>query len=221
MSVQDKEISAVATSIFNSIKSIDVGRVSYLRMLIDATQDVIGKKAEPAATQLAALQSVHERFYEIILTAAQPFVPRTQKDRAVELHRRANFARTALSAVRGHIRAGEDIYQVNAQKVTKAALAKPKAKPPKVSVKRWKERAETQSKALIATLMGLSDADKAAAITEMQLVLGQLTHQLVAMGVNVTKDADLAAVEHRPFKHGKVLFMPTDTQVTRQIARPS
>ena len=220
--ITDKDVTIIATSIFNANATAETGKVSYLRALIDATKDELqNKKGEPANNQLAALQRVHERFYALILEAAQPFVPRTQKDRSVTLHARANFARTALSALRNHVRAGEDIVALNSTRATKATLAKPKPKVIPLSVKRWTARAESQSKALVATLIGLADADKAAAVAEMQLVLGQLNSQLMAMGVTATKDATQAIAEHRPLKIGKTLFMPTETQVLRQQARPS
>lgn len=217
----DNEITSIAHSIFESNNKAEAGRTTYLRTLIDATKEELGKRGEPPKTQLAALQRVHERFYLLILKAAGEFVPKTQKDRSIELHRRANFARTALGAVRGHIKAGEDIAALNTAKLTKRQLAKPKPTIKPVSVKRWKARAEGQSKALIATLMGLGDADKAAAVEEMQIILGQLGTQLVSMGVLATKDAAQALSEHRPLRVGKTLFMPTQTQVLQQQARLS
>lgn len=220
--ITEKQVSDIAESIFSAQAGIETGRVSYLRTLIAATQDELNhKKAEPPALQFKALQTVHARFYDIILKAAQAFVPKTQKDRSTALHARANFARTALGAVRNHIRAGQDVVALNTSKVTKASLAKPAARVKAISVKRWKTRAETQSKALVATLMGLADTDKAAAVEEMQLVLGQLTTQLVSLGVLATKDAAQAITEHRPLKVGKTLFMPTQTQVIAQQSRPS
>lgn len=220
--ITDKQVTMIAESIFNAQSADSTGRATYLRTLIDATKEELsGKKGEPANTQLAALQRVHERFYELILKAASPFVPKTQKDRSITLHARANFARTALSSVRNHIRAGYDIAALNSAKATKATLARPKQNVHPLSVKRWVSRAESQSKALVATLLGLADADKAAAVEEMQLVLGQLTSQLVAMGVVATRDAAQALDEKRPLKIGKTLFMPTATQVVRQMARPS
>lgn len=220
--ITEQQVAEIAQSIFSAQSSIDTGRVSYLRTLIAATQDELNnKRGEPQATQLKALSAVHERFYEIILKAAQSFVPKTQKDRAIALHARANFARTALSAVRAHIRAGEDIATLNAAKATKATLSRPPERIKPLSVKRWKLRAEAQSKALVSTLIGLADADKAAAVEEMQLVLGQLTSQLMAMGVLATKDAAQSIGEHRPLRIGKTLFVPTDTQVLRQRAVPS
>lgn len=218
----DNEITSIARSVFEANNKAEAGRTTYLRTLIDATKEELqGKRGEPPKTQLAALQRVHERFYALILKAAGGFVPKTQKDRAVELHRRANFARTALGAVRGHIKAGEDLGALNTAKLTKRQLAKPKPSVKPVSVKRWKTRAETQSKALVVTLMGLGDADKAAAVEEIQLAMGQLAAQLVSLGVVSTKDAAQAAIEHRPLRIGKTLFMPTESQVIQQQGRPS
>lgn len=218
----DKQVTTIAESIFSGQAAIETGRTTYLRTLIEATKDELNnRKGEPLKTQLTALQRVHERFYALILSAAQPFVPKTQKDRSIALHARANFARTALGAVRGHINAGEDVVAVNINKITKAGLAKPARRAQAISVKRWKTRAEAQSKAFIATLIGLGDADKAAAVEEIQLTLGQLASQLVALGVVSTKDAAQAAIEHRPLRVGKTLFMPTASQVIAQQARPS
>jgi hypothetical protein len=220
--ITDKEVNTIAHSIFSAQSSMEQGRVTYLRTLVEATKDELeNKKGQEMQAQLAALQRVHERFYEIILAAAQPFVPKTQKDRAIELHRRANFARTALSAVRGHIKADEDIVALNTAKLTKKQLAKAPTPVRAVSPKRLKARAETQSKALVATLLGLADADKAAAVDEIQLILGQLTKQLISMGIKSTKDALESFGEHRPLRIGKTLFIPTASQVLRQEARPS
>lgn len=220
--ITDTQVTDIAQSIFTAQSSVLDGRQSYLRTLIEATQDELqGKKTQPQATQLSALKAVHERFYELILKAAQSFVPKTQKDRSIALHAKANFARTALSRVRAHIKAGEDVVALNAAKATAVTLKRPAARITPLSVKRWKARAETQSKALVATLIGLGDTDKAAAINEMQLVLGQLTTQLMAMGVVATKDSAQAIAEHRPLRIAKTLFVPTETQVLRQQARPS
>lgn len=220
--VTDKTITEIAESILIAQRDGDAGRVTYLRAVIQATQEELGgKKGQDAKIQLVALAAVHERFYEIVLEAAQPFVPKTQKDRPVELHRRVNFARTAVSALRGHVRAGGDLVALSPAKATKRSLLKRSGAPRALTPKRWHARAETQSKALVATLMGLADVDKAAAIEEIQLVLGQLATQLVSMGVVATKDAMQSVGEHRPLKIGKTLFMPTQTQVIQQMAKPS
>lgn len=212
MTITDKEVKDLATSMFSSQSSIETGRVSYLRQLIAATQGELKKRGEPAPAQLAALSLVHERFYALILEAAQPFVPRTQKNRAVLLHKRANFARTALSALRSHVRAGGDIGALSPAKATKATLSRHKAKTTPTSAKAYRARAEAQSKALIATLLGMADADKAAAVEEMRLVLGQLAAQFGEMGGHATKDAAQAAEDGRPLRIGKVVYMPALAQ---------
>lgn len=219
--VNDQDVTSIAQAIFRATDDATAGRTTYLRTLLAATQAELGKKGQEPPVQLAALKTVHERFYALVLDAAEPFVPKGTKDRAVALHARANFARTSLSALRGHVRAGGDLATLTPAKVTKASL-KVRAGPARpLTVRRWKIRAEAQSKALVATILGLADADKGAAVEEIQLVLGQLTSQLMAMGLVATKDALQSVGEHRPLRIGKTLFVPTDTQVIRQQARPS
>lgn len=209
--ITDNRVSDIAQAIFTSQSSITTGKVSYLRTLIEATQDELhNKKGEPATLQLAALKTTHARFYDIILKTAQGYVPKTQKDRSIALHARANFARTALSRVRMHIKAGEDIVALSAAKATAAGLSKPEQKARFISVKRLKARADTQSKSLLETLLGLSGADKAAGIDGIQLVISQLTSQMLSLGVVSTKNAVQATKEHRPLRVHKSLFMPTN-----------
>lgn len=222
MKIADKEIAEITTAILTAAKDGETGRTTYLRTLIAATQEELGsKKGQEPLVQLAALTTTHERFYAIALDAAQPFVPKTQKDRGEALHARLNFARTAVSALRGHVRAGGDVATLSPAKATKRGLLKATGPKRPLTPKRWHARAENQSKALMATLMGLADADKGLAVEEIQLVMGQLSAQLVSMGLVATKDAVQAAGEHRPLKVGRMLFMPTQTQVIRQMAKPS
>jgi hypothetical protein len=214
--ITEQQVSEIATSIFNNIAGAEASRASYLRTLISATQEELGqKRGEPVPTQLRMLQAVHERFYEIILKAAQPFVPKTQKDRSTLLHARANFARTALSSVKAHIRAGEDVVSLNAARTTKAMLSKPTRVEKPMSVKRWKNRVLGQSKLLIEVLQGLSGIDKGAAVQEMQIILGLVTTQLVSLGVLATKDATQSVDEHRPLRIGQRLFVPTENHTAQ------
>lgn len=219
--VNDSDVTAIAQTIFRATDDATTGRTTYLRTLLAATQGELGKKGQEAPVQLAALKTVHERFYALVLNAAEPFVPKGTKDRAVALHARANFARTSLSALRGHVRAGGDLATLSPAKVTKASLRVRAGPARPLTARRWRIRAEAQSKALVATIIGLADTDKAAAVEEIQLVLGQLTTQLVSLGVVSTKDAIQSVGEHRPLRIGKTLFIPTDTQILRQSARPS
>lgn len=217
----DTNIREIAQGIMSASDHISAGRTTYLRTLLAATQAAIGKRGQDKPVQLAALGEVHQRFYAVVLEAAEAFVPRGTKDRAVALHSRANFARTSLSALRGHVRAGADLMALKPEKVTKTSL-KVRAGPTRPpSIRRLTQRAEVASKRVVALLMGLADIDKAAGIAEMQLLLGQVTTQLVSLGVVSTGDAAVSIAEHRPLKVGKTLFIPTDTQVLRDRARPS
>lgn len=222
MKVSDDQVISIATAIFKATSEVQDGRQTYLRTLLAETQDALGnKRSQEPNVQLTALRSVHERFYEIILGAAEEFVPKGTRDRGTVLHNKANFARTALSALRGHVRAGGDLVYLSPEKVTKGSLRSREGPTRAISARRWKVRAERQSKTLVTTLMGLADADKGAAIEEMQLILGQITTQLISLGVVATTDANKAVAEHRPYRSGKTLFIPTDTQVVRQQAKPS
>lgn len=177
--VTTKDISNVAVQIFGGVETMEAGRVSYLRLLITATQLALGgKSGQPEADQLKALRVQHDRFYEVVLGEAEQFVPRGTRDRAVLLHKRANFARTTLSALRNHVRAGEDIAKLNAAKTTKGSLAVPKERRPRLNARRLKANAELYSKRLVAAVMGLADTDKDSAAEEIRLVIAQLREQL-------------------------------------------
>lgn len=230
----ENDIASIAQSVFDAINTGEAGQRTYLKSLVATTQKELGAKPRIRSgttktklddagieVQLKALMTVHEKFYVVVVRVAGESIAPGTKDKALEVNRRTNFARTALYAVSKYVRAGHDITEIGVQSVTKASLAvaAPKSQPPKLRV--LVRRAEAQSKQLVATLMALADTDREAAVQEMQLVLGQLTDQLVSMGVAATKDAALSVEQHRPLRIGKTLFMPTDTQVLRQQARPS
>lgn len=220
--VTDKEIDQIAQTVMGATKNAEGGRATYLQSLVAATQEELEHKRglEPPL-QLAALKSVHERFYAIVLSVAGRLVARNHPQRGEETQRLANFARTALSALRGHVRAGGDLVTLQAAKVTKAALRvrEGPARPP--TAKRLKAAAERESKRIVATLMELAETDRAAAVAEIQLIMGQLGDQLMALGVHATKSAAQAVAKGEALRIGKTLFMPTQTQIIRQQARPS
>lgn len=218
--ITDKNVTTIAQAIFRAADNASQGRTTYLRTLLTAVQDELGKKKnQERPVQLAALKTVHERFYALVLDAAEAFVPRGTKDRAIALHGRANFARTSLSALRGHVRAGGDLAALSAAKVTKASLQVAEGPARPQSARRLKGRLETQSRALVATLSGLADSDKEAAVEEIQQLLSQLTSQLVSLGVVSTKNVELSVDERRPLRIGKTLFVPTANGVRDGEAR--
>lgn len=222
----EEDVAKLTNSVLNAVQEAESGRKTYLKCLIASTQSELGGKPrirtapkigkldeEARYEQLNALNAVHEKFYIVVVKVAADSVPPTMKDRAVEVNRRSNFARTALYALRTWVRAGNDITSLGVHTASKASLEveRQALKPP--AVKTLKRRAERESKSLVKTLLTLADEDKAAAIEEIKITMGQLSDQLLAFGVETTKDAATSHAEFRPFRMGKNLFMPTHTQV--------
>lgn len=231
----DADIATLTKEVLTAADEIETGRSTYLRWLVADTQTELGAEppkirrkpkvleANEIEGQLAALNKVHERFYAVVTKTASEALAPAMKDRAQELNRRTNFARSSVSTVRTWIKAGNDVTTLAPARVTKSQLAAPAKTPKPPSTKRLKSRAATQSKELVKTLLLLSESDKDAAASELQLVIGQLVDEMVRLGVAATKDAAKAITEHRPLsiKGSETLFMPTSSAVVRQMARPS
>lgn len=210
--ITDNEVKSIAEKILSAQAGIDAGRVTYLRILVTAAQEDLPKGSD-ARVQVARVGTVHDRFYALVMAAAEAHVPKGTKGRAVELHRRVNFARTAASALRNHARAGGDIATLKADSVTKNSLKRrPPPTPRPLSAKRALKRAEDQSKALMASLMALGEADKRSAVDEIQIIIGQLSHQLVELGAEPGARRARGRGHHIP---------PSTTQVIRATARAS
>lgn len=170
--------------------------------------------------QLGELEKVIARFYPLVLKKYQDEVPQQGPKRAEEINSKTNWARGAHRDVRNWIRAGHDLRTVAAARVIKASLGvTPKARP--VSPLRVKRRVEGVSKDYMARVMELATVDKAAAISEIELLMGQLVGQLAELGVKSTKDAQEAAADHKLLRVGKSVFYPSSTQVLRQMENPS
>lgn len=240
MSIESKGFIATPTDITALTRAILAGRAAtesgygtYLKSLHATTVAELGEpaaahakkrprlKAEAIAKHLAALEAVHGRFYEAVVAGASDNLP-PGKDKALELNRRTNFARSSMSTIRGYIRAGNDITGLVSARIVKAALAVPRTVKP-ASPKRLRSRVEKQAKALMALVLALGEADKVTAIGELETLMGQLAAQLEDLGVSPVSDARQAAAEHRPLRtKGGSLFVPvTRTQVIRQQERPS
>lgn len=207
--ITDNQVTKIVEAVFASQDSIESGRVTYLRTLLAAVQEDLPKGSDPKV-QTLRLGTIHDRFYAIALATVEVHVPKGTKGRAVEMHRRVNFTRTAASALRGHVKAGGDLATLDASTVTKGKLKKrptPQARAP--SAKRALARAERESKALLSSLMALGEADKAAAVDEIQLIIGQLSQQLTELGAGIPK----VPRGHR--------MQPSASQVIRATARPS
>lgn len=240
MSIQSKgyianehDITNLTAEIIGGLSAAESGRATYLNALVATAKDGLGFKPgaargkrpkiteESTEAQLAALGSVHEKFYAAVLAAAQGHA-----DNPAHLNRLTNFARTAFYAVRTWVRVGNDLARLAAGKVTKASLKVPggaRARPP--SPARLKATVERESKRLVAAVLGLAEADKESAVSELQLLIGQLATQLEALGMPTIKrtkagDSQRAAASGSLLRVGSTMFVPTDTQVARQMARP-
>lgn len=190
---------------------------------LDAPQRVRSAKVQKIdeaeqARQLAALEKVIGIFYPRVVAKMSDNLP--VKDRAKVLNSRTNWARSAHRDVRNWIRAGHDIRTIAACRLIRAAiLVAPKPRQPAPG--RIRRKVERTSKDLVAGVMELATADKAAAIAEIQLIMGQLASQLQELGVHATKDPAKAAAEHLALRIGKSLFYPSETQIVRQMEQPS
>lgn len=214
--------------------TLDATKTTYLRTLLTETLHEL--KAEPRtnngkarrnltdeqrAVQLAAIAAVHARFYAIVnevVDASLSNVP--SKDHVLERNRRTNFARTAVYALRLYVRAGKDLTLVAPARATKSTLAVTLA-PPIRSPKRLKNRVERASKAFVTALLELGESDQATARSELDTMLGVMANQLAALGSAPAKDLKHAVEQHKPFRSGSTLFVPTATTVLRQMASPS
>lgn len=225
----------LTTAYIEALATNEATNVTYLRTLVEYSQRELGleprannakQRKQPIgddarAQHLAAVAAVHARFYDIILEvvdASLTDVP--SKDRPLERNRRTNFARTAVYSLRLFIRAGKDFTLVAPARVTKSALAV-EVRPAIRSPRRMKNRVERASKAFVMALLELGEADRDTARAELDSLLGIMANQLAALGAGPARDLKHAVSEHRPFKSGSTLFVPTQTTVLRQQANPS
>jgi|SRR5579859_149481 len=229
----DSDVEQVTQSIVGATQAIEAGRGNYLKMLVANTIQALGTEPrkrqsgkqpkldeDGTAKQLKALSDVHERFYAVVTKVVSAAVP-AGKDRALEINRKTNFARTAMSVVRRWIKVGNDVTALIPKAVTKAQLAVA-ATPRAVSAQALATRAERDSKALVVTIMALADADKTKAIEELQLLMDQITTQLLELSTSgATTDMATAMRERRPLRVKKMVFIPTATQVIEQRSKPS
>lgn len=203
------EITTLAASMFDAESLYANGRTTYLKALVATTQADLPKGKPEKSVALAALEATNERFYAAVVAAANASIPARTANRPIMLNRKTNFARSSVTAIRAYIRAGNDLMKVNPRFATKRALAVP-ARTRAATPARLKVRVERLSKGLMGQVLLLAEADKATAIQELNVLLGQVAAQLQDLGVHATR------------MRGGSLYVPvSDTQVLRQTASPS
>jgi len=176
---------------------------TYLKILVANVQAELGfqprersrvGKLEDPKPQLAALDTVHTRFYTIVLRVAAS-IPN-----AAERNAATNFARSAKSTLRSWIAAGNDIQGLAASRVTKASL-RVKARKPRPNPAK---RVTTLAARLETILSGVPPDPPIRAAVEK--LMNQLAGRLMEWGGKPVRDPATAAKEDRPLKTGAGIF---------------
>jgi hypothetical protein len=217
------DIASIAKAYSSAISAGQGARGAYLRALIATTQHELGAKPrlrtshgdplnkESIAAQLKALETVHARFYEVVLDNVE--------GTADERNSRSNFARSAVSTVRAYVRAGNDLTLLAAARASKSALAAASPAPKRskvVSVPVLRNRADKAVQALATLGDTLAKVDKAQAVEVLEQALSKITARLMAYGVaKPIKNAKDAIEQGVPFKgpHGG-MFFPVDRSLS-------
>lgn len=211
-------VRAITKSILDARNDLNAGHSNYLQGLVETTQKELGaaprKRAKAAKldadgikTQLAALLKVHERCYAIVLEVCSENLP-AGKEKAIELNRRSNFARTALSVVRAWIRAGNDLTTVVATKATKTSMrveVQRSQQPGPQSIARRVEKGITE---LIGKVEALAAIDKAAAVHQLEGIMSKAASVLATLGGSATRDPAKSIAENIPLKTKIGTFWP-------------
>lgn len=220
----ERDIEALVTDLLAHSQGMVAGRSTYLKALIATTQHELGEAPrqrsaktsgkltdDEIAGQLAALEKTHERFYAVVMKTAGDKLP-PGKEKARELNRRTNFARTSVSAVRVWIRAGHDLTGLAAARVTKAALLiRRPARQRAVSPKRLHNRVTRYAERLVSEVRIYLRADRDAAVADLQALIGRLV-KLTGAGAP-TRNVKKAIAERRPFRTGSATFVPMQGSV--------
>lgn len=234
----EQDIETSTRQMIGAVNTATQTRGEYLPRLVATAQHELEIVAKPRSAgrvakltdeemqrQIAGVTLVHERFYAVVLREWDAAIPKGTKDRAKVLNSRTNYARTAVSILRTYIRSGKSLATVSPHTVNLRDTLKivgPK-RSRAVSPTVLRKRAEKEAHAFMSTVLALGETDKAAAISELELLVGQLAQQLTELSAaRATTDAKVATAEHRPLRVGRSMFVPvTETQVIRQRANPS
>lgn len=130
----DSQVEQLAQARYTS--SIETTRTDgiYLHVLVAGCQGKLGPlrrgRGPSAASQLAVLEGVHDRFYAAVLrgittpdvTPEDGLEPAEAQRRTLERNRRSTFARTAKATLVAYAKGGGDIRALDAKTVSKAQL---------------------------------------------------------------------------------------------------
>jgi hypothetical protein len=178
----EKDIETLAGEILDADQTAASRRGIYLKAAVATFQaevkspprqrNVDAKRLTSAEIEehLKVFEDIATRFHAAVMRVAEATVPAPD---ALLLRRRTTFSRSALSTIRGYIRAGNDLRAVAAHKVTKGALATPMRKR-KPSVDQLGRRAGNLASELQKIAKRLVATDRAVALELLRPMLQQL-----------------------------------------------
>lgn len=217
----EDHVRTLTRDILQARAAADTANSQYLQGLVHTVQVELGvtPRVNPVKVQrltdegiqlqLTALRAVHTRAYAVVLeVCAEHLLP--GKDRAKELNRRSNFARTAFGVVRRWIRSGRDITCCAAAKVSKGSLRVEVDRTRAPSPRALTRRVEKGVTELIERATALAAIDKAAGVAQLETALSKIVTTLSAIGgpQTTTKDPAKALAEHIPFETKQGVFYP-------------
>ena len=233
MSIETNQYIATATDVeklAHTILEADVAssgaRGTFLKAVVGTTQAELGSpprmrniKAErldeeTTKAHLTAFEAVAKRFTEAVNKVAQAIEPKPSAD---DMRSRTAFARSALSTVRGFIRAGNDIRALAAHKVTKASLATPKTRR-KFSVDALKKRAVSMAEQLASITKNLQAANSAEAKEIITTIMAQLA-TAAGLTAHTSRDVEKSIEAGEAFHTKTGVFLPISLDAVREQRR--
>lgn len=207
----DADIEAITQSSLEATNAAGATRATYLRALVGTTQQQLGiavtrrrgvpPPMDPAETdrQLAALETVQERFYAAVMKAVSA-APIGDDERGIDrlmlYQRRATFARTSKAALRAWILSGNNIKGLVPSKVTKYALQAETQKRTGNPVRAPSTRFLTGfTERLMARIKAAKTPEDS--IRLLETVISKLVLGLQDLGVETTTDLDEALTQHK------------------------
>lgn len=153
---------ASETDVQQLAQQVVAGRTAdstYLKVLVVAVQQAMAARRRGSAINI--FETTAERLYQVVRSAVGD-----ENTPAIEINRRATFARTSAHALRKFIKMGGDVKTIDPFTVTKRSLAPTRPKP--AGGDRVERSIQLHAEALIATAQKVEakDPKRAAEILE-------------------------------------------------------
>lgn len=221
-------IEKLAATRFDSQALADRAQGAYFRVLLASVQRAVAGKptlrarrgkiapltAPEIAVHLETFEKVNADLYAAVIRGSvtadvadsESLKADERRERSLARNRRTNYARTAASAIRGYIRAGNDVTRIPVGTATKGSLLRSGADATNTSPQSKLERAASR---LLKQLETFGTDDAAAAREVLQSTLARSADMLAKLGGKTTTKPDRAMAEHLPLKTSVGVFYPT------------